>query len=148
MENECPTESAGSNETLLLPARMVNEFACCPRLAYFEWVDGVFADNADIVGDGLGKRPSEQILEAFQGDVGGVENLFQGSGLDDVMPGNNHDVLLVGHRNMFAFAKDVETSPLKGSHDTIMRDLRELGHVLTSTVLSFFSRFRSSMLSR
>ncbi|THJ19466.1 MAG: CRISPR-associated endonuclease Cas1 [Nitrospira sp. CG24E] len=26
---------------------MVNEFAYCPRLAYFEWVDGEFADNAD-----------------------------------------------------------------------------------------------------
>ncbi|MCP9465647.1 MAG: hypothetical protein NNA25_12745 [Nitrospira sp.] len=33
----------------LLPARMVNEFAYCPRLAYFEWVDGVFADSADTV---------------------------------------------------------------------------------------------------
>ena len=31
----------------LLPARMVNEFAYCPRLAYFEWVDGEFADNAE-----------------------------------------------------------------------------------------------------
>jgi len=26
---------------------MVNEFAYCPRLAYFEWVDGEFADNAE-----------------------------------------------------------------------------------------------------
>lgn len=33
----------------LLPARMVNEFAYCPRLAYFEWVDGLFADNAETV---------------------------------------------------------------------------------------------------
>ncbi|WHZ25378.1 MAG: CRISPR-associated RecB family exonuclease Cas4 / CRISPR-associated protein Cas1 [Nitrospira sp.] len=31
----------------LLPARMINEFAYCPRLAYFEWVDGEFADNAE-----------------------------------------------------------------------------------------------------
>ena len=31
----------------LLPARMVNEFVYCPRLAYFEWVDGEFADNAE-----------------------------------------------------------------------------------------------------
>ncbi|TKB74310.1 MAG: CRISPR-associated endonuclease Cas1 [Nitrospira sp.] len=28
---------------------MVNEFAYCPRLAYLEWVDGEFADNADTV---------------------------------------------------------------------------------------------------
>ena len=26
-----------------LPARMVNEFAYCPRLFFYEWVEGVFA---------------------------------------------------------------------------------------------------------
>src|SRR3972149_6097108 len=31
----------------LAPARMVNEFAYCPRLAYLEWVQGDFEDNAD-----------------------------------------------------------------------------------------------------
>ncbi len=30
----------------LLPARMLNEQAYCPRLAYLEWVQGEFADNA------------------------------------------------------------------------------------------------------
>jgi CRISPR-associated protein Cas1 len=29
------------------PARMINEFAYCPRLAYLEWVQGDFEDNAD-----------------------------------------------------------------------------------------------------
>ena len=33
----------------LIPARMVNEFVYCPRLAYMEWVQGEFADNADTV---------------------------------------------------------------------------------------------------
>ena len=33
----------------LLPARMLNEFACCPRLCYLEWVQGEFADNVDTV---------------------------------------------------------------------------------------------------
>lgn len=33
----------------LVPARMLNEFAYCPRLAYLEWVQGDFADNADTV---------------------------------------------------------------------------------------------------
>ena len=28
------------SEQPLLPARMVNEFAYCPRLAYLEWVQG------------------------------------------------------------------------------------------------------------
>ena len=28
-----------------LPARMLNEFVYCPRLFYYEWVEGVFAHN-------------------------------------------------------------------------------------------------------
>ena len=31
----------------LVPARMVNEYVYCPRLAYLEWVQGDWADNAD-----------------------------------------------------------------------------------------------------
>ena len=31
----------------LIPARMLNEFSYCPRLAYLEWVQGEFADNLD-----------------------------------------------------------------------------------------------------
>ncbi len=38
-----------ADEELLLPARMLNEFAYCPRLAYLEWVQGEFADSADTV---------------------------------------------------------------------------------------------------
>lgn len=33
----------------LVPARMVNEFAYCPRLFFLEWVQSRFADNADTV---------------------------------------------------------------------------------------------------
>lgn len=33
----------------LLPARMVNEYAYCPRLAYLEWVQGEWAESADTV---------------------------------------------------------------------------------------------------
>ena len=46
MESESQQPSTGG-DIPLLPARMVNEFAYCPRLAYFEWVDGEFADNAE-----------------------------------------------------------------------------------------------------
>lgn len=35
--------------TPLLPARMVNEYAYCPRLAYLEWVQGEWADSVDTV---------------------------------------------------------------------------------------------------
>jgi CRISPR-associated protein Cas1 len=33
----------------LVPARMLNEFVYCPRLFFYEWVDGVFRHNADTV---------------------------------------------------------------------------------------------------
>ena len=32
-----------------LPARMLNESAYCPRLFYYEWVEGLFAESADTV---------------------------------------------------------------------------------------------------
>jgi CRISPR-associated endonuclease Cas1/CRISPR-associated protein Cas4 len=33
----------------LLPARMVNEYQYCPRLAYLEWVQGEWADSHDTI---------------------------------------------------------------------------------------------------
>jgi CRISPR-associated protein Cas1 len=40
-----------------LPARMVNEFQYCPRLAYLEWVQGEWAESADTVeGRGVHRR--------------------------------------------------------------------------------------------
>lgn len=33
----------------LIPVRMLNEHAYCPRLAYLEWVQSEFADNADTI---------------------------------------------------------------------------------------------------
>ncbi len=33
----------------LLPARMVNEFQYCPRLAYLEWVQGEWAESSDTI---------------------------------------------------------------------------------------------------
>lgn len=43
-----------ADDTLLdqpdcVPARMVNEYVYCPRLAYLEWVQGDFEDSADTV---------------------------------------------------------------------------------------------------
>jgi CRISP-associated protein Cas1 len=32
-----------------LPARMVNEFVYCPRLFFYEWVEGVFRESADTL---------------------------------------------------------------------------------------------------
>jgi len=38
-----------SGDQPLLPARMVNEYQYCPRLAYLEWVQGEWADSSDTV---------------------------------------------------------------------------------------------------
>jgi CRISPR-associated protein Cas1 len=32
-----------------LPARMVNEFVYCPRLFFYEWVEGIFRESADTL---------------------------------------------------------------------------------------------------
>src|ERR1700722_16363727 len=60
-------------ETPLLPVRMANEYVYCPRLAFFEWVDGEWADSGDNeagrgahvrVETGGGKRPAPDETEA------------------------------------------------------------------------------------
>lgn len=33
----------------LIPARMLNEYAYCPRLCYLEWVQGEFEKSADTM---------------------------------------------------------------------------------------------------
>ena len=48
------TESRLNTETVrdlpdLLPARMLNEFMYCPRLFYYEWVQGLFQSSADTI---------------------------------------------------------------------------------------------------
>lgn len=50
----------------LIPARMLNEFAYCPRLAYLEWVQGEFADNLDTIEGRFGHR---RVDEPSRADV-------------------------------------------------------------------------------
>lgn len=38
-----------SRDMPLLPARMVNEYEYCPRLAYLEWVQGEWAESSDTI---------------------------------------------------------------------------------------------------
>jgi CRISPR-associated protein Cas1 len=42
-----PSPGTPALEPELLPARMLNEFVYCPRLFYYEHVEGVFLDSAD-----------------------------------------------------------------------------------------------------
>ncbi|MGA9099653.1 MAG: CRISPR-associated endonuclease Cas1 [Methanotrichaceae archaeon] len=53
----------------LIPARMLNEFAYCPRLCYMEWIDGEFMDSADTV-DG---RFQHRRVDSDEGRVDGDE---------------------------------------------------------------------------
>ena len=71
----------------LVPARMVNEYACCPRLAYLEWVQGEFADSVDTVEGRFQHRrvdlpsgelpalPTEESLNAAAGDAQSTETV-------------------------------------------------------------------------
>jgi CRISP-associated protein Cas1 len=48
---------AGRRVPDLIPVRMLNEFVYCPRLAYLEWADGEFLDNAyTLNGKGVHRR--------------------------------------------------------------------------------------------
>ena len=48
------------DRTPLVPARMVNEWVYCPRLAYLEWVEGEWADSVDTV---QGRRAHSRVDE-------------------------------------------------------------------------------------
>ena len=52
MDESSESENLYGDETpRFVPARMLNEFAYCPRLCYLEWVQGEFRDSVDT-GDG------------------------------------------------------------------------------------------------
>jgi CRISPR-associated protein Cas1 len=48
-----------------LPARMLNEYVYCPRLFFYEWVDGVFAENRETVEGSLRHRKLERKEDAL-----------------------------------------------------------------------------------
>ncbi len=44
-----PVQPVSSDTPPLVPARMVNEYVYCPRLAYLEWVQGEWVESSDTV---------------------------------------------------------------------------------------------------
>lgn len=71
-----PIIGPASNEPELpdyLPARMVNEFVYCPRLFFYEWVEGIFVESKDTIEgsqqhqcvdkEGKGLPPVEELPE-------------------------------------------------------------------------------------
>ncbi len=73
MSSTAAALAPSSDESEPLPARMLNEFVYCPRLFYYEHVEGVFAHNADTrrgaalharVDAGKGDLPAARPAEA------------------------------------------------------------------------------------
>lgn len=58
-----PTPLAGTPD--YLPARMLNEFVYCPRLFYYEWVDGIFVESRDTVAGTLRHEKLERKEDAL-----------------------------------------------------------------------------------
>ncbi len=56
MSTLCEEVAQAQDVPELIPARMLNEFAYCPRLAYIEWVQGEFADNLETIEGRFGHR--------------------------------------------------------------------------------------------
>ena len=56
MSMTCSEVTGKTDVPDLIPARMLNEFAYCPRLAYLEWVQGEFADNLETFEGRFGHR--------------------------------------------------------------------------------------------
>ena len=46
---DSPAPAVAADAPPLVPARLVNEYVYCPRLAYLEWVQGEWADSSDTV---------------------------------------------------------------------------------------------------
>jgi CRISPR-associated endonuclease Cas1/CRISPR-associated protein Cas4 len=61
----------------LLPARMLNEYQYCPRLAYLEWVQGEWAESADTV-EG---RYVHRRVDRPAGDLPAPEQIDEGTPL-------------------------------------------------------------------
>jgi CRISPR-associated protein Cas1 len=56
--------------SVYLPARMINEFVYCPRLFYYEQVEGVFVENADTIRGSQGHKRVDQGSGALPGPDG------------------------------------------------------------------------------
>ena len=64
---------ARQDDMPLLPARMVNEYQYCPRLAYLEWVQGEWADSADTV-DGRYRHKRVDTPSGKLPELGSIED--------------------------------------------------------------------------
>jgi CRISPR-associated protein Cas1 len=59
----------------LVPARMLNEYVYCPRLAYMMWVEGEFAHNADTVEGAIRHKRVDRASGALPENEDDVEKI-------------------------------------------------------------------------
>ncbi len=90
----------------LIPARMLNEFAYCPRLAYLEWVQGEFADNLETLEGRFGHRRVDQESSAPLPTAGDCPD----SGGKDIGRGRPSIVATMGPSESDPSAEDAEDS--------------------------------------
>lgn len=64
MEQEISRETS-VEVSPLVPARILNEYTYCPRLAYIEWVQGEFVESADTLDGSLRHRRVDQEVGAL-----------------------------------------------------------------------------------
>ena len=55
-----PLETSAPALPDYLPARMVNEFVYCPRLFFYEWVEGVFQESVDTIEGAIQHRKVDE----------------------------------------------------------------------------------------
>ncbi len=107
----------------LLPARMLNEYVYCPRLFFLEWVDALWATNADVAegqrrhrrvdaGGGAAPLPDEGVLKAARSVELASERLGLTAKLDLVESDDQGGVIPVdvkkGHPNPDGVAWDAD----------------------------------------
>lgn len=65
MRQREPGDADSPDQPDYLPARMLNEFVYCPRLFYYEWVEGVFVESVDTVAGSLRHQKLERKEDAL-----------------------------------------------------------------------------------
>jgi hypothetical protein len=84
---EIPKENGRAPIPEYLPARMLNEFVYCPRLFFYEWVDGVFEESVDTlegktqhrrVDETVSSLPAPDDIEELLGIEGNTARLYFG----------------------------------------------------------------------
>lgn len=69
------SEGSANAPLRLIPARMLAEFAYCPRLCYMEWVGGEFVDSADTVdGRFQHRRVDLEVARVDEDDLQAIHN--------------------------------------------------------------------------